>query len=142
MSRSFKSLTLAALIAGLGACTGPTRPGPTCAPGTGAPMALFTLYMGKSIQGRSGLADREWQSFLDRTVTVALPNGYTVLDASGAWMSPATRRTVQEATKVLMVALPDTPDSLAAVNRVRRDYQTEFHQQLVGMTTEQTCALF
>jgi hypothetical protein len=131
---------MAALIASLGACTGPTRP--TCAAGTGRPMALFTLYLGKAIPGRSDLTEQEWQSFLDYTVTFALPSGYTVLDANGAWMSPATHRTVEEATKVLIVALPDTPESLAAVNRVRQGYQTEFHQQLVGMTIEQACATF
>jgi hypothetical protein len=105
-------------------------------------MALFTLYMGKAIAGRPDLTDAEWRSFLDRSVTVALPDGYTILEGNGAWMSPASHRTVREATRVLIVALPDTPSSLAAVNRVRQDYQTAFHQQLVGMTVEPVCAAF
>jgi hypothetical protein len=105
-------------------------------------MAVFTLYLGKAIPGRRDLTDQEWQSFLDQTVTAALPHGYTILDANGAWMSPTTHRTAREGTKVLIAALPDTKDSLAAVNRVRSEYQAEFNQQLVGMTVEPACATF
>ncbi len=140
MSRLLKSIVAVSMIASLGGCTGAGRP--ACAPGTGAPMAVFTLYLGKAIPGRPDLTDPEWQAFLDRTVTAALPHGYTILDANGAWMNPATRNTVREATKIIVVALPDTPESLDAVNRVRQDYQTTFHQQLVGMTVEPACATF
>jgi len=105
-------------------------------------MAVFTLYLGKAIPGRTDLTEREWLSFLDGTVTAALPNGYTILDANGAWMNPITRRTITEPTKILIAALPEAPDSLAAINRIRTAYQTQFHQLLVGMTVEQVCAAF
>ena len=80
--------------------------------------------------------------FLDRTITANLPNGYTILDASGGWMNPVTHKTVKEPTKVLLVALPDVPDSLTAVNRIRTAYQIDFHQQLVGMTIQSGCGTF
>jgi hypothetical protein len=38
--------------------------------------------------------------------------------------------------------LPTAPDSLAAVNRIRTEYQVRFRQQLVGMTVEQACGSF
>ena len=65
-----------------------------------------------------------------------------MFDANGGWMNPVTRITTREATKVVLVALPDVPDSLAAVNRVRLAYQTMFKQQLVGMTVERACGTF
>jgi Protein of unknown function (DUF3574) len=105
-------------------------------------MAVFTLYLGEAIRDRQDLTEREWQSFLDRAVTPVVPDGYTVLDGSGAWRDPAKGTTAREATKILIVALPDTPDSLAAVNRIRAAYQTDFRQLLVGMTVEQACATF
>jgi hypothetical protein len=105
-------------------------------------MAVFTLYFGEAIRGRPDLTEREWQSFLDHVVTPGVPDGYTVLDGSGAWRNPATGTTAAEATKILIVALPDTPDSLAAINRIRAAYQTDFRQLLVGMTVEQACAAF
>jgi hypothetical protein len=105
-------------------------------------MQVFTLYFGKSIAGRGDLTDKEWQDFQDDTVTADLPDGYTLLDGRGAWMNPGTHRTIQEATKILVVALPDAPESLAAVNRVRAAYQARFHQQSVGMTAQPGCGSF
>jgi hypothetical protein len=140
MSQSFRMIGIVGLIVSLGGCAGPIHS--PCAPGVGAPMAVFTLYLGRAIPGRGDLTDKEWLSFLDDTVTPDLPNGYTILDANGAWMNPITRKTVKEGTKVLVAALPETPNSLVAVNHIRTDYQIKFHQQLVGMTVEQACGTF
>lgn len=96
---------------------------PVCSPGYGPPVTVFTLFFGKAIAGRDDLTDKEWLDFLDTVVTANLPNGYTVLDASGAWMNPVTHKTIKEPTKVLLVALPEDPASLAAVNRIRTHYQ-------------------
>jgi hypothetical protein len=129
-----------AMLAGLGGCAGSRIP--SCAPGLGPPVTVFTLFLGKAIPGRDDLTDTEWQAFLDDTVTANLPNGYTVFDATGGWMNPITHRTVREGTKVLVAALPDAPASLQAVNRIRGAYQLRFHQQLVGMTVAQACGEF
>ncbi len=139
MLQLLKPAVITALLAGLAGCTAPEQ---TCAPGVGSPVVIFSLYMGESIPGRGDLTDKEWQSFLDNTVTTDLPNGYTVVDASGAWMNPISRKTIKEPTKLLIVALPQVPASLAAVNRIRAEYQSKFHQQLVGMTVQQACAVF
>jgi hypothetical protein len=135
-----RALCVISLVGALGACAAPA--GQTCAPGVGSPSVLFTLYFGQSVPGAGDVTDQAWQSFLDDTITAELPNGYTILDAYGAWMNPMTRNTVKEATKVLIVALPEAPASLAAVNRIRGAYQIRFHQQLVGMTVLQACAAF
>ncbi len=140
MSRFVRIIIVASQIVTLAACAAPNRE--LCAPGLGAPMRVFTLYLGTAIPGRGNLTEKEWQSFLDDTVTADLPNGYTMVDASGAWMNPITRKTIRERTKILIAALPETPDSLVAVNRIRRDYQIKFRQQLVGMTVEQACGTF
>ena len=62
--------------------------------------------------------------------------------ATGGWMNPISHATINENTKVLLVALPDVPDSLSAINRIRTTYQIEFHQQLVGMTIQHGCGTF
>jgi hypothetical protein len=108
----------------------------------GTPMQMYELFLGRSIPARGDVTDDEWRSFLDDTVSANLPNGYTVQDGYGAWLSPATQHTVREATIVLRVALPDTPDSLTAINRIRTAYQARFHQQLVGMTITPVCGSF
>jgi hypothetical protein len=128
------------MIAGLTGCA--ITPGAVCSPGLGEPMLVFDLFFGRSIVRRNDLTEQEWRGFLDDTVTVNLPGGYTVMDASGAWMNPTTRKTITEASIVLVTALPDQPDSLEAVNRIRTAYQARFHQQLVGMTVTRACGSF
>jgi hypothetical protein len=140
MSQAFRLIAVVGLTVGLAACASPARP--LCAPEVGSPLVVFTLYLGRAIPGRVDLTDKEWQSFLDATVTPGLPNGYTILDANGAWMNPVTRKTIKEASKILVAALPDAPDSLVKINRIRTAYQLEFHQQLVGMTVAPGCGTF
>jgi hypothetical protein len=128
------------LVASFGGCDAP--PTERCASGYGPPVTVFTLYLGQAIPGRRDLTGKEWQSFLDNTITANLPNGYTILDARGAWINPVARKTIKEATKILVAALPEVPDSLTAITRIRTDYQVKFHQQLAGMTVEQACGSF
>ena len=119
-------------------------PSAACPAGLGQPMQVFVfdLFFGRAIAGRNDLTENEWQGFLDDTVAVNLPDGYTVMDASGAWMNPITHKTIKEPSNVILVALPDSPDSLEAVNRIRTAYQVRFHQQLVGMTVTPACGSF
>lgn len=124
----------------LAACTGGDPA--ACPAGTGKQMQVYQLYFGRSIEGGGFVADRDWKMFRDTVVTPNFPDGYTILDADGAWAAPDGRRTVTDPTKVLIVALPDSPGGLAAVNRVRMDYQRQFSQDLVGMIVQPGCASF
>ncbi len=136
----FRAVCLVIVVASQTGCA--ATPAAVCSPGLGRPMQVFELFFGRAIAGRNDLTETEWQRFLDDTVTVNLPGGYTVMDGSGAWMNPVTRQTTREASRVILVALPDSPDNLAAVNRIRTAYQETFHQQLVGMTVAPACASF
>jgi hypothetical protein len=130
-------LPLLALVLVLSGCTAPG-----CQPGVGQAMTVYTLYFGRSAAGRAPVDEREWHEFRDQVITRALPNGYTVLDAQGAWMNPRSRATISEATKVLVVALPDAPGALGVINRIRSAWQRRFHQYVVGMTVQNACGSF
>jgi hypothetical protein len=134
-------ICLAAMLAG---CVDqrPAVQAARCPATQGAPMLVFQLFFGRSIQGRAEVSDGAWDDFLDQVVTPNLPNGYTVFDASGAWLNPSTRHTIHERTKVLLAALPDAASSAAAIARVRNAYQVQFHQTLVGMTVAPVCGSF
>ncbi|MDR3534975.1 MAG: DUF3574 domain-containing protein [Acetobacteraceae bacterium] len=131
------------LLAFLAGCAPPSPgTGAQCGGPLGPPMLVFDLFFGRAVPGRGDVTDAEWAGFVDRVVTPALPNGFTVFDAEGAWMSPAAHTTIHEHTKVLIVALPEGPESLAAVNRIRSAYQRTFQQQRVGMTVQVACGSF
>jgi Protein of unknown function (DUF3574) len=135
-------IVVACLVASLPGCAPPQSAASRCTAALGPPMLIFDLFFGRAIPARGDLTEAEWQDFLNRVITPNLPNGYTVLDAKGAWMNPITHRTIEEATKVLLVALPEVPESLAAVNRIRTAYQLQFQQQLVGMAVQPGCGSF
>ena len=65
-----------------------------------------------------------------------------MFDATGAWIDPGSSKTIHERTKVLLVALPDAPGSVAAVQRIRDVYQGEYRQKLVGMIIASACGAF
>jgi Protein of unknown function (DUF3574) len=136
-------VTIAAVLFTLAGCApDPAGGAGRCGPSLGPPVLVFTLYFGRDIPGHGDLTEREWLAFLDEVITPNLPNGYTVLDASGAWMNPITRKTIHEGTKVLIVGLPDNADSLGPIARIRNAYQVQFRQQRVGMTVEAACGQF
>ena len=137
------------LLAGSGAiavlltgCVPPPQAANRCDIALGPPMLMFDVFFGRSVPGRGDVSDREWHDFLDKVVTPNLPNGYTVFDAAGAWMNPVTTRTLREPSKVLMAALPENAESVAAVNRIRNAYQLQFRQQLVGLAVQPVCGSF
>ena len=129
---------LGLLLAGTGCSPVTDATGPAC----GAAMRVYQLYFGRAMADGGQVSDADWAGFREGVITPNLPAGYTLLDAEGAWASPRTGRTIAERTKLLIVALPDRPDSTAAVNRVRAAYQTQFRQQSVGLTAHPACGSF
>jgi hypothetical protein len=143
----FLQTTVLCLAVVLTACapvpaTGPDTMALDCPARFGPPLLIFQLYMGRSMPPFGEVTDADWDAFVDRVVTPALPNGFTTFDANGGWMSPASGKTIRERTKVLMTALPNAPDSIAKVKQIRNDYQVKFHQQVVGMTVSPACGSF
>jgi hypothetical protein len=105
-------------------------------------MRIYDLYFGQPVSGKGEVKDTEWRAFRDAVITSALPDGYTVLDGQGAWMSPRSHTTISEATKILIVAMPDTDQSLDVINGIRSAWQHRFHQYVVGMTVHPGCGSF
>jgi hypothetical protein len=122
-------------------CAGTSEPLP-CARLGGVPMLEYHLFFGRGISGRPDLTEREWAEFLQRIVTPNLPDGFTVFDAYGQWMQPATQRVAKENTKVIVVAVPDTEAARSAITVVKDAYRSEFHQQSVGTTVQPACGAF
>jgi hypothetical protein len=115
------------------ACT-PTAP--SCPHGL-APMLEYRLYF-----GRSSVSDQQWAEFTQQVVTAHLPDGFTAIDADGQWMNPDTHRISRERSKVIVVAVPDTPASAAAITAIKDDYRARFAQKSVGVTVAPVCGAF
>ena len=89
-----------------------------------------------------GLVDEAgFARFLDTSVTPRFPDGLTVLDGAGRWRAPDGRMTQERSKLVIIVAAPG-PGTMARLETIRREYETQFRQQSVGLVTQPACAEF
>ncbi|RAI33490.1 DUF3574 domain-containing protein, partial [Rhodoplanes roseus] len=91
--------------------------------------------------------ERRFSEFLAREITPRFPDGLTVVDASGQWRDPATRRTSREATKLVLLVTPAEESSAAPTREVRiaaivDAYKRRFRQKSVLVLTREACARF
>lgn len=130
--RGIPVVAVCALV--LAGCTPPLLP---CGRLGGSAMLEYQLFF-----GRTSVTDQQWADFTSNVVTPNLPNGFTALDTEGQWMNPATHRIIQERSKVIIVIMPDTVASKAAVEAVKDEYLNRFHQQSVGNIILPVCGAF
>ena len=95
-----------------------------------------TLYFGLG-RAKGAVSELEWQIFLRDEVTPRFPQGLTVWEAEGQWLSP--RGIGRERTKVLLLVHPDTAGAQEAVRAVIARYRTAFEQESVLWETARVC---
>jgi hypothetical protein len=88
------------------------------------------LYCGMNRPGGGTVSTEEWQRFLDDIVTPRFEEGLTVLDGYGQYWS-RTQGFVQEATKILVLIHPDSAETDATIDYIRRVYCKRFDQEAV-----------
>jgi hypothetical protein len=138
---ALRQTALALLMAGLLAgCAQTTMP--ACPASSGMPMRVFQLFFGEGIQGRADLTEAEWAQFAADSITPVLPDGFTVIDGTGQWLSPADHHIGREKTKILLVALADNAASRAKIDQLRAAYQQRFSQESVGLVSTAGCGSF
>jgi hypothetical protein len=65
-----------------------------------------------------------------------------VLDGNGQWFDQATGKTIQEQSKILLVAADPESDLKTRIGSVIDAYRKQFHQQSVGVLTGEACGAF
>ena len=76
-----------------------------------------------------------WEQFLDETVTPLFPDGLTVFDAVGQWLSDRFDRPPHLATKVLVILHPDTEAANDKIEQIRKAFLDATGQQSVLRVT-------
>jgi len=100
-----------------------------------------TLYFGASIPAGGEVDAAAWQRFEHDVLTPAFPQGYSVLDAHGAWRG-ADGVTTHEASRIVVLTHPDDAAAAASVRRVAQRYREMFHQESVLRERGAVCAQF
>jgi len=96
-----------------------------------------TLYFGLS-RPKGSVSELEWQIFLRDEVTKRFPDGLTVWQAEGQWLTPAGSID-HEQSKVLLLVHPDTGAARQSVQAVIQAYRKGFDQQSVLWESSRVC---
>ena len=128
------ALLLAALMAGCApqACLLPAQQS----------MMEIDLYFGRAIAGHAPVSEAEWARFAGQEVAANFPDGFTVIDANGQWLNAATHHAAREATKLVQIVTPGSPDLGRRVQAVIDAYKARFKQDSVGVVSMPRCAAF
>ena len=106
-------------------------------------MLVAELFFGRDKGGRRAVSDRQWSEFLASVVTPQFPDGLTVFDGYGQWRNPATGVIGRSPdVKIVLIAVPRSPDLAGRLAAVIDAYKTRFRQQSVGIITRDSCANF
>jgi hypothetical protein len=130
----------ALLLVSLAACTSPAAH--ACKAVGAQPAVMATLFFGRTAPDRADVSDAEWAQFARQHMTARFPDGFTVLDGTGQWRDPATRRIVTERTKIVLIAADPGRDFAARLKGLAAAYQSAFHQESVGVMLTEGCAAF
>ena len=97
------------------------------------PFIRTELFFGADKPDGTEVSEEDFQSFLDRKVTPRFPDGLTVLSGKGQFCCDAGGQLVQERSFVLVLLYPqETKESSSKkIEKIRKDYKTEFQQQSV-----------
>ena len=97
-----------------------------------------TLYFGLSIPGGGEVTDVDWKRFETDVIATAFPQGFTVIDAHGAWRG-ANGETTAEATRIVIITHPDDSAADAAVRALAERYRVMFKQEAVLRESDAVC---
>ena len=135
LRRNMMAFALAALLT---ACSVP--PPPKACPG-GKPMIQTQIYFGLSKQ-KGNVSPREWQGFVEREIAPRFPEGFTIVDGRGFWLSQAENHTISENSKVV-IRLHDVGDGQEkAIADIIENYKKAFAQEAVLRVDMPVCAAF
>jgi hypothetical protein len=105
-------------------------------------MLQIDMFFGRDIDGRPPVGDAEWDAFARQVITPRFPDGFTIFDARGQWLNPATRRIGGEASKMVRIDTVAGPDTAARVRGIADAYRARFHQDAVGVVSSAVCGVF
>jgi hypothetical protein len=139
--RTLRALVLTFGLTGLVGCaTTVAQPLPTCPAGQEA-RRTAQLFFGRNLDDKPSVSEADFRKFIDDEVTPKFPDGLTVLDGGGQWRGDENKL-IREASKVVLIVLPNGRDGSSRLNAVRNAYKLRFHQDSVLLITQATCVSF
>jgi len=137
-------LTGFAAAAALAGCVAVEPPAPVpvraCAAGL-EPWVMSELYFGLT-WNQGVITEAQWQDFVAREIVPRLPEGFTIVQAEGAWRSSRTGETIRQPSRVLLRLRKADAAQEAALAGIVGAYKMRFQQQSVLRVDAEVCATF
>lgn len=114
----------------------------TCTRAGSQPMLVIEMAFGRNVKGGPGVSDADWAQFQTETLTRQFPDGLSVMDAAGQWADPRAKRLVNEPSKWVTIAAPDTSATEQSIKIVTDTYKRRFGQESVMVITNSRCVSF
>jgi len=131
-------LPLSLLLLVLGGCQ--PAPAPRCAAGT-EPWDRIELFFGREIPGGGTVSEEDWQAYVQEVLSPAFPDGLTVLEGQGRWLSPTGEHFVENSFVVYIYLLAESTEN-RRVDDVTAVYKQRFKQETVLYTHSGACLAF
>ncbi len=118
--------------------TAPTLSGDSAHPGRTAGWVDTRLYfgLGPADHPEGGVNEARWREFLDKEVTPRFPDGLSVADVYGQWLSKGQREPERLRSKVLIIDYQDSQENREKVDAIRAAWKKMTHDQSVMRVTE------
>ena len=96
------------------------------------------LYFGLGLadQPQVGIREAAWRDFLDKEVTPRFPDGLSVLDVYGQWLSKGKTEPERLRSKCLIIDYPNTPANQAKIEAIRKAWKQRTGDQSVLRVTQ------
>lgn len=98
--------------------------------------AKLYFGLGAADHPEDGIGEARWRIFLDREVTPRFPSGLTVHDAYGQWQGSQQNEPERLRSKLLILYIPDTPETRAKIDAIRSAWKRMTGDQSVLLATQ------
>ena len=116
----------------------PTLTGDPAHPGQTSGWVDTRLYfgLGPADHPEQGMSEIRWREFLDKEVTPRFPNGLSVADVYGQWLSKGQAVPERLRSRVLIIDYPDTEENRGKVDAIRAAWKKMTGDQSVLRVTQ------
>jgi hypothetical protein len=120
------------------AATAPTLQGDSAHPAQTSGWVDTKLYfgLGPADHPEQGISEARWRDFLDREVTPRFPDGLSVLDVYGQWLSKGQTVPERLHTKMLVIYYLDSAENRTKIDAIRAAWKKMTGDQSVLRVTE------
>lgn len=133
-------VSIVVVIAALPACrsgenTAEPDSAPALAPEKAPDSRVTIVFFGMASTDGAGVSEQQWLAFVAEVVTPRFPDGLTVLEGAGQYLSPRDHKLVTEHSKLVLLVHDGSTASMMKIEAIAAEYQRRFKQEAVLRAT-------